>query len=141
MKLIKVNSILRSKGAVCPTSVGADWILDPLGVRQCAQHIEGWLAGWLGGQCVVNLPRARPAQGQRFGRCIDYRHLAGVLKRKPGAFARWVLRDAAFPHAVYRQTWQLLAVQKIEREGCWAMVGLLVLAADGHEAQLAQELE
>ena len=89
----------------------------------------------------MNLPRARPAQGQRFGRCIDYRQLVGALKRKPCAFARWVLRDAAFPHAVYRQTWQLLAVQKIEREGCWVMVGLLVLAADGHEAQLAQELE
>jgi hypothetical protein len=28
-----------------------------------------------------------------------------------------------------------------EREACKTMVGLLVLAADGHEAQLAQELE
>ena len=65
----------------------------------------------------------------------------GALKRKPGAFARWVLRDAAFPHAVYRQTSERMAVQKPEREACWAMVGLLVLAADGHEAQLAQGLE
>ena len=111
--------------------------IDPLGVRQHAQHIEGWL----GGQCVVNLPRARPAQGPRVGRCIDYRHLVGALKRKPGAFARRVLRDAAFPHAVYRQTWERLAAQKPEREACRAMVGLLVLAADGHEAQLAQELK
>jgi hypothetical protein len=42
---------------------------------------------------------------------IDYRHLVGALKRKPGAFARWVLRDAAFPRAVYRQTWERLAAQ------------------------------
>lgn len=63
------------------------------------------------------------------------------MKRKPGAFARWVLRDAAFPRAVYRQTWERLAAQKPEREACKTMVGLLVLAADGHEAQLAQELE
>lgn len=63
------------------------------------------------------------------------------MKRKPGAFARWVLRDAAFPRAVYRQTWDRLAAQKAEREACKTMVGLLVLAADGHEAQLAQELE
>nr|WP_168226687.1 hypothetical protein [Rhodoferax sediminis] len=65
----------------------------------------------------------------------------GALKREPGAFARWVLRDAAFPRAVYRQTWERLAAQRPEREACKTMVGLLVLAADGHEAQLAQELE
>ena len=86
--------------------------IDQLGVRQYAQHIEGWL----GGQCVVNLPRARPAQGQRVVRSIDYRHLVGALKCKPGAFARWVLRDAAFLRAVYRQTWELLAAQRPERE-------------------------
>ena len=77
----------------------------------------------------------------RVGRAIDYRHLVGALKRKPGAFARWVLRDAAFPRAVYRQMRERLAAQKPEREACRAMVGLLVLAADGHESQPAQELE
>lgn len=106
-------------------------------VRQYAQHIECWL----GGQCVLKCPRARPTKGQRVGRSIDYRHLVGALKRKPGAFARWVLRDAAFPRAVYRQTWERLAAQKPEREACKTMVGLLVLAAEGHETQLAQELE
>ncbi|MHB8948655.1 MAG: IS21 family transposase [Rhodoferax sp.] len=118
-------------------SVPSQLIGHRLMVRQYAQHVEGWL----GGQCVVSLPRARPAQGQRFGRSIDYRHLVGALKRKPGAFARWVLRDAAFPRAVYRQTWERLISQRPEREACKTMVGLLVLAADGHEAQLAQELE
>lgn len=106
-------------------------------VRQYAQHIECWL----GGQCVLRQPRAKPQEGNRHGRSIDYRHLVGVLKRKPGAFARWVLRDAAFPRAVYRQTWERLSAQKPEREACKTMVGLLVLAAEGHEAQLAQELE
>ena len=118
-------------------SVPSQLIGHRLMVHQYAQHVEGWL----GGQCVVSLPRARPAQGQRVGRSIDYRHLVGALKRKPGAFARWVLRDAAFPRAVYRQTWERLISQRPEREACKTMVGLLVLAADGHEAQLAQELE
>jgi hypothetical protein len=118
-------------------SVPSQLIGHRLMVRQYAQHVEGWL----GGLCVVSLPRARPAQGQRVGRSIDYRHLVGALKRKPGAFARWVLRDAAFPRAVYRQTWERLIAQRPEREACKTMVGLLVLAADGHEAQLAQELE
>lgn len=118
-------------------SVPSQLIGHRLMVRQYAQHVEGWL----GGQCVVSLPRARPAEGQRVGRCIDYRHLVGALKRKPGAFARWVLRDASFPRAVYRQTWERLISQRPEREACKTMVGLLVLAADGFEAQLAQELE
>ena len=118
-------------------SVPSQLIGHRLMVRQYAQHVEGWLSG----QCVVSLPRARPAEGQRVGRSIDYRHLVGALKRKPGAFARWVLRDAAFPRAVYRQTWERLAAQRPEREACKTIVGLLVLAADGHEAQLAQELE
>ena len=106
-------------------------------VRQYAQHIECWL----GGQCVLSMPRAATREGQRHGRSIDYRHLVGALKRKPGAFARWVLRDAAFPRAVYRQTWERLAAARPEREACKTMVGLLVLAADGYEAQLAHELE
>ena len=106
-------------------------------VRQYAQHIECWLSG----QCVLRQPRAKPQEGNRHGRSIDYRHLVGALKRKPGAFARWVLRDAAFPRAVYRQTWERLSAQRPEREACKTMVGLLVLAADGHESQLAQELE
>ena len=118
-------------------SVPSQLVGHRLMVRQYAQHIECWL----GGQCVLSMPRARPLQGQRVGRSIDYRHLVGALKRKPGAFARWVLRDAAFPRAVYRQTWERLAAQLPERQACRAMVGLLMLAADGHEAQLAQELE
>jgi hypothetical protein len=106
-------------------------------VRQYAQHIECWL----GGQCVLKRARATHRDGQRHPRDIDYRHLVAALKRKPGAFARWVLRDAAFPRAVYRQTWERLAAARPEREACKTMVGLLALAADGHEAQLADELE
>jgi transposase InsO family protein len=105
--------------------------------RQYPQHIECWL----GGQRVLSRPKATLQDGQRHARDIDYRHLVAALQRKPGAFARWVLRDAAFPRAVYRQTWERLAAAKPEREACKTMVGLLVLAADGFEAQLAQELE
>lgn len=106
-------------------------------VRQYAQHIECWL----GGQCVLQRPRVTHRDGQRRPRSIDYRHLVAALKRKPGAFARWVLRDAVFPRAVYRQTWERLAAARPEREACKTIVGLLALAADGHEAQLAGELE
>jgi transposase InsO family protein len=106
-------------------------------VRLYAQHIECWL----GGQCVLQCPRATHRDGQRHPRHIDYRHLVAALKRKPGAFARWVLREAVFPRRVYRQTWERLAATLPEREACRTIVGLLALAADGHEAQLADELE
>jgi hypothetical protein len=106
-------------------------------VRQYAQHIECWL----GGQCVLRRDRATQRDGHVHARDIDYRHLVAALQRKPGAFARWVLRDAVFPRAVYRQTWERLAAARPEREACKTMVGLLALAADGHEAQLAVELE
>ena len=106
-------------------------------VRQYAQHIECWL----GGQRVLERARETHRDGQRHPRAIDYRHLVAALKRKPGAFARWVLRDAAFPRAVYRHTWERLSAQQSERDACKTMVGLLALAADGHEAQLAVELE
>lgn len=106
-------------------------------VRLHERHIECWL----GGQCVLTMPRATYRGGQKYARQIDYRHLVSALKRKPGAFARWVLRDATFPRAVYRQTWERLAAALTEREACKTIVGLLSLAADGHEAQLASELE
>ena len=106
-------------------------------VRQYSQHIECWL----GGQRVLERPRAIPRPGDRHPRSIDYRHLVAALKRKPGAFARWVLRDAVFPRPVYRQTWERLAAQGPERLACKTIVGLLALAADGHEAQLADELD
>ncbi|WP_418317605.1 IS21 family transposase [Piscinibacter sakaiensis] len=108
-----------------------------LTVRQYAQHIECWL----GGQCVLERSRATHRDGQRHPRNIDYRHLVAALRRKPGAFARWVLRDAVFPRDIYRRTWERLSAALAEREACKTIVGLLSLAADGHEAQLAEELE
>ncbi len=106
-------------------------------MRLYARHIECWL----GGQRVLERPRATPVDGQRHARDIDKLHLVAALKRKPGAFARWVLRDAVFPRAVYRQTWERLAAALPERQACKAIVGLLALAADGHEAQLTSKLE
>ncbi len=105
--------------------------------REYADHVELWL----GGECVFRSPRGHKSADSRYGKVIDYRHLAEALQRKPAAFARWVHRDAAFPRDVYRQTWERLAAARPERSACRTMVGLLVLAAKGHEAQLAAELE
>jgi hypothetical protein len=50
------------------------------------------------------------------------------LKRKPGAFARWVLRDAMFPRSEYAQAWQRIHERLDERAACRLMVDLLDLA-------------
>jgi hypothetical protein len=105
-------------------------------VRQYVDRVECWL----GGNRVHECPRATRRDG-RHARQIDYRHLIGGLKKKPGAFARWTMRDEVFPRAVYRVTWDALVQRCPEREACKTMVGLLVLAAEGHEAELAIELE
>jgi len=108
-----------------------------LSVRLYARHIEGWL----GGQRVLECPRLRRTRQCQQPRAIDYRHLVGALKKKPGAFARWVLRDAALPREEYRRTWERLQARLPERQACKTIVALLALAAEGHEAQLAQELQ
>jgi hypothetical protein len=106
-------------------------------VREYTEYIECYL----GGQRVFDCPRAVRHAGQRHARRIDYRHMVENLKRKPGAFARWVFRDDVFPRTIYRQTWENLSRRLPERHACKTMVGLLALAADGHEAVLAIELE
>jgi hypothetical protein len=50
------------------------------------------------------------------------------LKRKPGAFARWVLRDAMFPRSEYAQAWEFINTKLPERAACRLMVELLDLA-------------
>lgn len=108
-----------------------------LKVRLYTERIEGWL----GGVCVMEAPRGRVAAGQQRGKVIDYRHLLPALRRKPGAFARWVLRDEMFPRDEYRRTWERLQDALSERLACKTMVGLLDLAARGAcEADLAQVL-
>ncbi len=108
-----------------------------LQVRVYPERIEGWL----GGVCVMQSPRGRVPTGQRRGKVIDYRHLLPALRRKPGAFARWVLRDEMFPRSEYRRTWERLQEALPERQACKTMVGLLDLAARGAcEADLAEVL-
>jgi len=99
------------------------------------------IEGWLGGVSVFECLRGTVPAGKPRGKQIDYRHLLPALKRKPGAFARWALRDEMFPRMAYRQTWERLVEKLPERQACKLMVGLLDLAARGAcEAQLAQVL-
>jgi hypothetical protein len=91
--------------------------------------------------CVLELRRGQPDPVSGRGKVVDYRHLLPALKRKPGALARSVLRDALFPRTEYRQMWVQLKDCLPEAQACRLMVGLLDLAGNGGcEAALAQRL-
>jgi len=95
-----------------------------LKVRLYSAHLEAWL----GGVKVFECERVRASAEDRHPRRIDWRHMLPSLKRKPGAFARWVLRDAMFPRSEYAQTWERIREHLPERAACRLMVGLLDLA-------------
>ena len=86
------------------------------------------LEAWLGGVKVFECERLRGSAADRHPRRVDWRHMMPSLRRKPGAFARWVLRDAVFPRSEYAQAWERISDRLPERSACRLMVSLLDLA-------------
>lgn len=86
------------------------------------------LDAWLGGVKVFECERLHASAADRHPRRIDWRHMLPSLKRKPGAFARWVLRDAMFPRSEYARAWEQISQALPERTACRLMVDLLDLA-------------
>ena len=95
-----------------------------LKVRLYNTHLEAWL----GGVKVFECERLYGSVENRHPKRIDWRHMLPSLKRKPGAFARWVLRDAMFPRSEYARTWERISGRLPERSACRLMVELLDLA-------------
>jgi hypothetical protein len=108
-----------------------------LKVRLYSAHLEAWL----GGVKVFECERLYGTTRDRHPKRIDWRHMLPSLKRKPGAFARWMLRDAMFPRSEYAQAWQRIRERLDERAACRLMVDLLDLADQANiVAELAQIL-
>jgi transposase InsO family protein len=95
-----------------------------LKVRLYSAHLEAWLGGVKVFECDRLYGNTRDRHPSR----IDWRHMLPSLKRKPGAFARWVLRDAMFPRSEYARTWLHLRDRLDERSACRLMIDLLDLA-------------
>ena len=89
-------------------------------VRVHANHLEVRYRGTL---------VARPERVRGEGiEGIDYRHVVHSLLRKPGAFRRYVYREAMFPTPVFRRAYDAL----VERSAKWAdleYIRILHLAA------------
>jgi hypothetical protein len=95
-----------------------------LKIRLHSAHLEAWL----GGVKVFECERLYASAANRHPRRIDWRHMLPSLKHKPGAFARWALRDAMFPRSEYAQAWEYISARLPERSACRLMVELLDLA-------------
>ena len=108
-----------------------------LKVRLYSVHLEAWL----GGVKVFECERLYGTPSNRHPKRIDWRHMLPSLKRKPGAFARWVLREAMFPRSEYARAWQRMRERLEERAACRLMVDLLDLAEQANAvAELAEVL-
>ena len=95
-----------------------------LKVRLYGTHVEAWL----GGVKVFECERLYANAHNRHPKRVDWRHMLPSLRRKPGAFARWLLRDAMFPRSEYARAWERLQARLDERTACRLMVDLLDLA-------------
>lgn len=88
------------------------------------------------GNVVERLERIRGTDNCR----IDYRHMVHSLVRKPGAFRRFVYREAMFPSITFRKAYDAL----LERSRKWAdleYLRILHLAATTLESRVEAALE
>ncbi len=84
-----------------------------IGSRLKVHLYDDRLIAWLGCDEVFRHRRIRPEVVKRRARCIDYRHLIGSLKRKPGAFARSLFRNEMLPNDDYRAVWAQCMIPKL----------------------------
>ena len=113
-----------------------------IGQRLKVRLYPAQVQAWLGGVKVFECERLYASGINRHPRRIDWRHMLPALRRKPGALARWALRDAMFPRSEYARCWRELADRLPERQACRLMVDLLDLAERaGVTAELAAQLQ
>jgi hypothetical protein len=99
-----------------------------VGERLRLHVFDDRIEAFVGAALALTLPRVYSVNHER-ARRIDYRHLIGVLARKPQAFRYSQLRDDLLPNATYRTIWQHLDSHLEARAACKRIVGILALAA------------
>ena len=126
---VKRWGIIRVAGK--PYSLPSRLIGQPVQVRLYANYLEVRYRNEL-------VARPERVRGERLDG-IDYRHLVHSLVRKPGAFRRYVYREALFPTLTFRRAYDVLT----ERSQNWAdleYVRILHLAATTLECQVEAAL-
>ena len=125
----------------CHSTIDVRCILYSVPSRLIGQQVEIYLyhdrlVGYFARQQVFELTRMRASgKGQRRGRCIDYRHLIGGLRKKPRAFLFCKWQNDLLPTAEFRQLWQQLKAQFERDQAAVLMVEALYIAATYDQEQ------
>ena len=125
----------------CHSTIDVRCILYSVPSRLIGQKIEihlyhDRLVGYFARQQVFELTRMRVAgKGQRRGRCIDYRHLVGGLRKKPRAFLFCKWQEDLLPTAEFRQLWAQLKRQFERDQAAVLIVEALYIAATYDQEQ------
>ena len=119
----------------CHSTIDVRCILYSVPSRLIGQQIEihlyhDRLVGYFARQQVFEIVRLRLAgKGRRRGRCIDYRHLIGSLRKKPRAFLFCKWQRDLLPTAEFRQLWGQLKTHFERDQAALLIVEALYIAA------------
>jgi hypothetical protein len=119
----------------CYSTIDVRCILYSVPSRLISQPVEihlyhDRLVGYFARQQVFELARMRvPGKGQRRGRCIDYRHLIGGLRKKPRAFLYCNWQSDLLPTLEFRQLWEQLKAQFERDQAAVLIVEALYIGA------------
>lgn len=107
------------------------------GQRVVVQLYASRVEIYQGAKLVAQHERAR---GKQPG-SLDYRHLVGSLLRKPGAFAQYRYREEMFPAPVFRQAYDRLCEERVQRNADLEYLRILNLAAQEMQCRVERALE
>ena len=125
----------------CHSTIDVRCILYSVPSRLIGQQIEihlyhDRLVGYFARQPVFKLSRMRVAgKGRRRGRCIDYRHLIGGLRKKPRAFLFCKWQADLLPTAEFHALWKQMKAQFERDQAAVLMVEALYISATYDQEQ------
>ncbi len=100
------------------------------------------ILGYLGTQQVLELPRIRVTDpAKRRTRCINYRHVAEGLRRKPRAFLYCTWQQELLPNDLWHDIWQQLKMQfELDSAAVLIVEALYIAATQDKETVVAEYL-
>ena len=104
-----------------PARLRGEWVEARIGAE--------WIEVWYAGTRVQTMERLRGQSKHR----IDYRHVIWSLVRKPGAFRRYVFREALFPNLDFRRAYDALLSTGADQADMEYLRILHLAASDGEE--------
>jgi len=132
---------IRTVKVSCHSTIDVLCILYSVPSRLIGQQIEvhlyhDRLVGHFARQQVFELARMRVSgKGRRRGRCIDYRHVIGGLRKKPRAFLFCKWQADLLPTVEFRQLWAQMTAQFERDKAAVLMVEALYIAATYNKEQ------